>query len=468
MHYNGVNYKAMKRHSKTIKLIMLLMIVIISLLLCGCRSRLTDLDEATTTIEDEDGMLMDEYEMRRYNLDLYETKESLFSRFASAGDSDDEEYDDEEFGDMMEEYEDADFDDEEYEAEENDDSEDDSGDNGTTPSRTTVTRRTNIPVNRTNRTGTSTSTTTTTYVTVKFDANGGSVSSVSKRIASGSVYGTLPVPEKSGYTFEGWYTDKKEGDKVTAKTKYSGKKDHTLYAHWKKIPEESFTVTFDPNGGEIKSGDSSKLLRKGDKYGSFPSVMLEGYKLIGWFTDPEGGTQVSEGDTFSGTQNITIFAQWDFDPYGFWYATLDKVSVKDDEILNCLYVTNVDVDESDPENVTYSFTAKKSDLIERAKAKNVVDEKEKVDVEWIKEKNPAYIVIVKDDEAEAEEEVAKIKGALVDWEGDVIVVPSKATEGNDNEKLYHSINLCHNIYGYFEDSDLTQAAEDLKVDVETE
>ena len=84
---------------------MLLMIVIISLLLCGCRSRLTDLDEATTTIEDEDGMLMDEYEMRRYNLDLYETKESLFSRFASAGDSDDEEYDDEEFGDMMEEYE---------------------------------------------------------------------------------------------------------------------------------------------------------------------------------------------------------------------------------------------------------------------------------------------------------------------------------------------------------------------------
>lgn len=455
---------------------MLLMIVIISLLLCGCRSRLTDLDEATTTIEDEDGMLMDEYEMRRYNLDLYETKESLFSRFASAGDSDDEEYDDEEFGDMMEEYEDADFDDEEYEAEDNDDSEDESGDNGTTPSRTTVTRRTNIPVNRTNRTGTSTTTTTTTYVTVKFDANGGSVSSVSKRIASGSVYGTLPVPEKSGYTFEGWYTDKKEGDKVTAKTKYSGKKDHTLYAHWKKIPEESFTVTFDPTLGEIKSGDSSKVLRKGDKYGSFPSVMAIGYKPAGWFTEPEGGgTQVNEGDTFEGGKDVTLYAHWDPDPYGYWNAQLDNagedIEANDATKEACL-VDSITVETSEEdETVTtvYITTVRKSSLLKGAKLNNTGSSKEEnKDVQWLIDNKVEYVIHTVKDMADAEETKADIESKLTGWEGEVIIVPEEAEDGTDNEKLYHSLNLCHNTYGYFTDEELAQAADELGIPVETE
>ena len=40
--------------------------------------------------------------------------------------------------------------------------------------------------------------------TVTFNANGGTVSPTSKTVNKGFTYGTLPTPEKSGYTFAGW------------------------------------------------------------------------------------------------------------------------------------------------------------------------------------------------------------------------------------------------------------------------
>ena len=68
---------------------------------------------------------------------------------------------------------------------------------------------------------------------ITFDANGGSVSQNSKKVTYNSSYGTLPTPEYEGYIFEGWYTKKVKGDKITADTTVSTGKNHTLYAHWK-------------------------------------------------------------------------------------------------------------------------------------------------------------------------------------------------------------------------------------------
>ena len=39
----------------------------------------------------------------------------------------------------------------------------------------------------------------------------------------------------SGYTFEGWYTDQLEGDKITVNTEFGA--DTTIYAHW--VPNAS-------------------------------------------------------------------------------------------------------------------------------------------------------------------------------------------------------------------------------------
>ena len=68
--------------------------------------------------------------------------------------------------------------------------------------------------------------------TLKFDANGGTVSKKSIRVTFGNAYGKLPEPTRSGYKFEGWYTSETGGKKVTAATKAKDTKDITVYARW--------------------------------------------------------------------------------------------------------------------------------------------------------------------------------------------------------------------------------------------
>lgn len=69
--------------------------------------------------------------------------------------------------------------------------------------------------------------------TLKFDANGGSVTPASKNVVCWRGYGDLPTPTRSGYAFNGWYTAKSGGKKVDAKTIMPAK-DVTIYAQWKK------------------------------------------------------------------------------------------------------------------------------------------------------------------------------------------------------------------------------------------
>ena len=68
--------------------------------------------------------------------------------------------------------------------------------------------------------------------TLKYDANGGSVTPTSKKVAYKKAYGDLPTPTLEGHTFQGWYTAKSGGTKVSAKTKMPAK-NITVYAQWK-------------------------------------------------------------------------------------------------------------------------------------------------------------------------------------------------------------------------------------------
>lgn len=55
---------------------------------------------------------------------------------------------------------------------------------------------------------------------------------------------TLPTPTKSGYTFDGWYTQSSGGTKVS--NTYTPAGNVTLYAHWTNV---NYTLTINPNGG---------------------------------------------------------------------------------------------------------------------------------------------------------------------------------------------------------------------------
>ena len=67
---------------------------------------------------------------------------------------------------------------------------------------------------------------------VTFDAQGGSVTPAGKSVTYGQPYGALPVPERPGYRFDGWFTAADGGTQVTAETVVAVTAAQTLYAHW--------------------------------------------------------------------------------------------------------------------------------------------------------------------------------------------------------------------------------------------
>ena len=73
-------------------------------------------------------------------------------------------------------------------------------------------------------------------VKVTWNANGGKVGAdkiATTTVTKGVKIGKLPkTPEKTGYTFAGWYTKKSGGTKIITTTKV--KKEVTYYAHWTK------------------------------------------------------------------------------------------------------------------------------------------------------------------------------------------------------------------------------------------
>ena len=149
---------------------------------------------------------------------------------------------------------------------------------------------------------------------VTFNANGGSVSPTSQTVTFGSAYGTLPTPTRTNYTFEGWYTAKTGGTRVTSTTTVDTFGGHTLYAHW---TGKKSTVTFNANGGEVSP--TSKTATYGDAYGTLPTPTRDNYDFAGWYTAKTGGTKVTETTTVTKTTNHTLYARWTGKQYTVTY-----------------------------------------------------------------------------------------------------------------------------------------------------
>ena len=97
---------------------------------------------------------------------------------------------------------------------------------------------------------------TTEFLTISFDANGGSVTPASGTTNEDSNLSSLPTPVRTGYAFQGWYTEKTGGIKVTTATVF--KTDTTVYAQWSPVNytvtiagTENGTVTADVTGGTM-------------------------------------------------------------------------------------------------------------------------------------------------------------------------------------------------------------------------
>ncbi len=290
-------------------------------------------------------------------------------------------------------------------------------------------------------------------VTVRFDPNGGSCETKSMKKTTGAAYGDLPSAEREYYTFEGWFTDPDEGDAVYSNTVLTQKKDHTLFAHWRLVDSTTYILTFDPCGGRMKNRDKTRQIQRGQEYGTLPLPVLTGYEFNGWFTAPEGGTLITETDTFAEATDLILYAQWTFDAYRYWSSARQSMY----ESMYACQVVDCYIEFEDHQTVT------SCELLAKAKIGNCARNRGNsttVTDEWVEERNPKVIVKCtnKNPDTVMSEMHERFPGRRI------IVVPEAAAYGDDHERLFYTLCLGAVIYpDWFGTLDINKAGEELEV-----
>ena len=112
---------------------------------------------------------------------------------------------------------------------------------------------------------------------VSFDTDGGDGMSAVK-VEEGQEY-QLPVPKRTGYSFEGWYLSEDfSGEAVTSLTVTE---NVTLYAKWEKLG----VITLDLNGGTLEAG-TTLYLKSGQVIYDFMQAYTpakSGFEFGAWF-----------------------------------------------------------------------------------------------------------------------------------------------------------------------------------------
>ena len=146
--------------------------------------------------------------------------------------------------------------------------------------------------------------------TVTLHANGGSVSPDSVTTGADGKLASLPTPTRSSYSFNGWYTEKNGGTKVTTDTVFHAKT--TVYAHWTYTgggyyypPVTYYTLRFETGGGSDISSVQGTYNAYIDLTQYVPT--WRGHTFTGWYSERSLTNKVSGVYL---TKDMTVYAGW--------------------------------------------------------------------------------------------------------------------------------------------------------------
>ena len=148
---------------------------------------------------------------------------------------------------------------------------------------------------------------------VTFDGNGGT-SSVGSMTTTNQKLTSLPSASRSKHSFDGWYTEKSGGTKITTDTVFSA--NTTVYAHWTYTgggggynpPITYYTLRFETGGG-------SDIPSVREAYNAYIDLSQyvptwRGHTFIGWYTERSLMNKVSGVYL---TKDMTVYAGWRVD-----------------------------------------------------------------------------------------------------------------------------------------------------------
>lgn len=145
-------------------------------------------------------------------------------------------------------------------------------------------------------------------ITLTFDAdNGGDKTTLSGKFGAEIV---PPTPEKTGFIFTGWSTDKTPTESSKSykdKEKITFTEDLTLYAQWKENP--SYSINYNLNEGT--NPKAARTSYKQEETVVLPVPTREFYDFAGWYlTQDFTGEAITGWNTGEKTGNITLYAKW--------------------------------------------------------------------------------------------------------------------------------------------------------------
>ena len=150
---------------------------------------------------------------------------------------------------------------------------------------------------------------------VTFDGNGGTPS-VGSMTTTNQKLPSLPSASRSGsYSFDGWYTEKSGGTKITTATVFHA--NTTVYAHWTYIggggggynpPVTYYTLRFETGGGSDIPSVQGTYNTYIDLTKYVPT--WRGHTFIGWYTERSLMNKVSGVYL---TKDMTVYAGWRVD-----------------------------------------------------------------------------------------------------------------------------------------------------------
>lgn len=135
-----------------------------------------------------------------------------------------------------------------------------------------------------------------------FDAIGNPETKIIKR-ANGDTYGSLDIPVKGGFNFDGWYTE----DNKPVRSTDTVKGDIDLYANWLDAASSVFVYLW-PEGGACDR--QYVFAAMNGTYGLLPVPVREGFTFDGWYTSKTGGEQVTEGMPVISNSLHALYAHW--------------------------------------------------------------------------------------------------------------------------------------------------------------
>ena len=123
-------------------------------------------------------------------------------------------------------------------------------------------------------------------------------------VTLGSYYGELPKLTREGDVFDGWYTAKMGGKKISSVTEVTESGDHNLYARW-EMPKIKISYY---NEGALYGSSSVIVL---SYYDTLPvSPKKDGYFFEGWFTEEVGGDKVTSTSIVLMGEDHSLYARW--------------------------------------------------------------------------------------------------------------------------------------------------------------